>query len=246
MYKDEGQDCQGWGKDLVQGLKVFMNLEGLRMGLALEEAAVVNPLREDLGYPGRVLRLSHGCRHREGISVAWREQCTVLRCCQNGSQYPLPPSQTPKITAQLSLPASPPVNRNHGSFSNLSWFSCPPTYPGPSYRCPCWSEILPPVISPQLLFVNPSPLPTTLAPDQPAESTWTSATASDWVPPPPFFHSLLATRENTNMSLVTSSLPTPCPLTPSSASPLGAGVTLYLSFCSRHAVPRTHRIFPRV
>lgn len=89
------------GKDLAQGLKVFMNLEGLRMGLALEEAAGVS-LREDLGYPGRVLRLTHGCRHREGISVAWREQRTVQRCwIRSGSQYPLPSSQAPKITAQL-------------------------------------------------------------------------------------------------------------------------------------------------
>lgn len=49
------------------------------MGLALEEAAGVSP-RGDWGYPGRVLRLSHGCRHREGISVAWREQSMVQRC----------------------------------------------------------------------------------------------------------------------------------------------------------------------
>lgn len=51
-YKDEGQDCLECGKDSVQGLKVFMNLEGLSIGLALEEAAEVSP-REGLGYPGR-------------------------------------------------------------------------------------------------------------------------------------------------------------------------------------------------
>lgn len=154
-----------------------------------------------------------------------------------------PPSHAPEIAAQLCLLAHPSTGIM-ATFSNLSWSSSSPSYLGPSYRCPCWSDIHPPVISLQLLSLSIRLLPLLLL-----QISLQNAAGRLPQPLTGFLYlpssTLLATGENSNRSLAISSLPPPCPLTPPSVIPSGAVPShSSLSPCSRHAVPRTHPTFP--